>query len=138
MNVLRINYVVAHVFIGAAPLLIGLFVYLNDRKSELSKKFLIYNLSISWWGLFTVLMELATTNSMALFWDRISLIAIVFIPTAYLDFTLTFIKQTNTKSILRISYTTSAFFAFFSWTPLMAKSVSSKLFVRNFTDPGVL
>ncbi len=139
MNSVFLNYVVAHALIGILPFVVGFFVFLQDPKRYLNRVFLLYNSCMSWWGFFNLFQVLAKDSQAALFWDRVSLIGIVFIPTTFLHFTLTFLAREQLhRRLVRICYGLSAFFCIVSWTELMAPSVSRKHYVPFFTDPGPL
>lgn len=133
------HYMIAHGLIGILPLSIGLFVFKRNNKNSLYQVFLAYNACISWWGICTVLMQLAPNASVALAWDRLELLAIAFIPTTFLHFTLSFLKQAHKrKQLVTIGYLISASFAALSLTSAMAEKVSKKQYIPYFTDPGPL
>lgn len=133
------HYILAHALISISTVVIGLFVFFHGPDKPLNRIFLFYNACMAWWGGTNLLMVLAPNATAGLLGDRISLMGIVFIPTAFLHFTLAFIGQIKKRiKLLYFAYGMSVLFAMANWTPLMAKSVSPKHFVPFFTDPGPL
>jgi len=137
MNIFFVHYIIVHGLIGITLISLGLFVFFQNPKSRLYRYFFLFNASISWWGFCTVFMELAPNPSVALIYDRIALLGIVFIPTLILHTTLEYLGGSkDLRHFLRAAYFISSIFFILSFTPLMAKSVSQKSFVKYFTDPG--
>ena len=133
------HYILAHALIAISTVVIGLFVFLRGPDKPLNRIFLFYNACMAWWGGTNLLMVLAPNAEAGLLADRISLMGIVFLPTAFLHFTLAFIGRIKKHiKLIYFSYGMSVLFAIANWTPLMAKSVSRKHFVPFFTDPGNL
>lgn len=134
---LLLNYIIAHALIGIIPLGVGLFVIIKGFNKILYRRFFIYNALISCWGIFTVFMQFAPSSQLALLFDRIELLAIVFIAPTSLHFTLEYLQKTKEfKKLISFVYILSTLFFILTFTPLMAKSVSRKGFVTYFTDPG--
>jgi len=137
VNIHFLNYIIAHVLVGIVPVCIGLMVWVRNRRSYLYTTFLLYNFVISWWGLFTVLMQLAPSPAVALFFDRIELLAIVFIPSTSLHFTLEYLRKARQfKPAIVLAYCLSVLFFILVFTPYMLTGVSTKGFIKYFTDPG--
>ncbi|HOW60107.1 MAG TPA: ATP-binding protein [Candidatus Omnitrophota bacterium] len=133
------HYILVHALIAISTVVIGLFVFLRGPGKPLNRIFLFYNACMAWWGGTNLLMVLAPNAEAGLLADRISLMGIVFIPTAFLHFTLAFIGQIKKRiKLIYFAYGMSILFAIANWTPLMAVSVSRKHFVPLFTDPGNL
>lgn len=132
-----IHYLSAHGLTAVLPLAVGFLVAIQRPRLFLFRSFLAYNLTIAWWAVFTLLMQFSPGSGLALFWDRVSLIGIAFIPSTFLHFTLVFLRKNKTyQSLVQIVYVLSTVFAFLSFTPLMLASVSAKHYVPYFTDPG--
>ena len=137
MTASLIHYLTAHGLTAFLPLGIGIFVASQRPRLFLFRIFLAYNVTISWWAIFTLCMVFAPDPTLALFWDRISLIGIAFIPSTFLHFTLSFLRKNKPyQSLLQICYLLSGLFGLLAFTPLMVASVSRKHFVPYFTDPG--
>src|SRR3989338_2974649 len=130
-------YVLAHILTACLPFVIGAFVFAQDHRRYVNRIFLLYNTCIAWWGCFNLFMVLAGSAPQGLFWDRVSLMGIVLIPTTFLHFTLAYLgEHSRYKRLILTSYVSSLVFGVASWSPLMARSVSAKHFVPFFSDPG--
>lgn len=131
------HYLLIHWLIAFIPIGLGLFVYLKDRSNPLYQAFLRYNCVISWWGIFTLFMEYSSNEKTALFWDRVSLLGIVFIPAAFLHFTWMYSGKSKFYDFgIRICYALSSLFFMLAFTPSMAVSATKKYVIPYFTDPG--
>lgn len=133
------HYLLIHWLIAFIPIGLGIFVISKDRNNPLYRAFLQYNFVISWWGWFNLFMEYSKNEGQALFWDRISLLGIVYIPATFLHFTWMYSgKSRFYKSGIRLAYLLSTFFLMFVFSPWMAKSATPKYIIPYFTDPGLL
>ena len=131
------HYLLIHWLIAIIPISLGIFVIAKDRNNPLYQAFLRYNFVISWWGLFNLMMEYSHNDMQALFWDRVSLLGIVFIPAAFLHFTWMYSGKSKFYKLgIAFCYYLSSIFLILAFTPWMAKSVSPKYIIPYFTDPG--
>ncbi len=139
MSIELFHYLLIHWLIAIIPISLGIFVLVQDRHNSLYHAFLRYNLAISWWGAFNLAMEYSANANYALFWDRVSLLGIVFIPATFLNFTWMYSgKSIYYGKAIRLCYLLSGFFFLFSFSPWMAQSATPKHVIPFFTDPGFL
>jgi len=90
---------------GIASILIGVFVFLKKPESSLTKLFSFLTFSVAIYSIFLATAVISRTPEEAIFWMRIEHIGNAFIPTAYLHFSLSVIKETKRwKPILILSY----------------------------------
>ena len=131
------HYLLIHWLIAFIPLALGVFVVSRNPNNPLYWAFLRYNFVISWWGAFNLFMEYSPNDAVALFWDRISLVGIVFIPAAFIHFTWMYSGRSRLYDfVIKCCYGLSTFFLFLAFTPYMARSATPKYIIPYFTDPG--
>ena len=131
------HYLLIHWLIAFIPLGLGIFVVSRNSRNPLYWAFLRYNFVISWWGAFNLFMEYSPNEAVALFWDRISLVGIVFIPAAFIHFTWMYSGRSRWYSfVIKCCYGLSTVFLLLVFTPYMARSATPKYIIPYFTDPG--
>jgi len=137
MNPFQLNLSLSYLFTGLTLLSLSLFVYLKDKTNPINKTFAVYSFCIAWWSLVSISLINATTHAAALIADKICLLTVVFIPSTFLHFILTFCKPSQTHKILiRICYSISFFFLILIFTPLFVKDVSPVYKLKYFSAPG--
>ncbi len=92
---------------GVISICLGIFVYLNNRKSALNQIFFAFLISLSVW-LFAYSVCYSTKDvATAVFFARIACTAVVFLaPTSY-HFVVTFVNKKNELKFVYISYVIS-------------------------------
>ncbi len=93
--------------IAALSFFIGIFVYLNNRKSAAAKFFALMNLCLAGWCVFGLgLGYLSHTPSKAVFWMRLGNLFPIFIAAFYFHFVVALLNQVELKKrILKVIYT---------------------------------
>src|SRR3989338_7788949 len=107
-------YVVTGYLTAFTTLVIGLFVYLKNKKSSVHRAFLIYSLTIVQWSFFTALQGMQTELMWGLIWGRFCHVGVLLIPTFFYYFTTKITGKEN-RTILKIGFTIS----FVSIIPLL-------------------
>ena len=134
------NYYAIVQFINAILFFsIGLFIYLNDKKSKLHKTFFLFCLSGAVWMGCYVIWLFAASYTAGLFWIRTLHIGAIFIPTTYLHHILIFLGYGNEdrkKLFIKICYVLSFFFLSISYSPIFIKDVTQKLSFPYWPEPG--
>ena len=127
------HYLLIHWLIAFIPLGLGIFVVSRNSRNPLYWAFLRYNFVISWWGAFNLFMEYSPNEAVALFWDRISLVGIVFIPAAFIHFTWMYSGRSRWYSfVIKCCYGLSTVFLLLVFTPYMARSATPKYIIPYF------
>jgi signal transduction histidine kinase len=100
--------------------MLGIFVYLKDRKNIIYKTFFLLTLSFAFWHLHLLGLYFAPNKVFARHWADIFGVGLMFIPATALHFTLAFIKKIDEKRIymhiIYVAYIISLFFYFLHWT----------------------
>ncbi len=96
--------------------ILGLFVYLRNRRSSLYITFALFCLTITIWLAATFGMFLSKSNNAAIFWDRIVYLGVVFIPTFMYQFSIIFSRAKRQEKFLFLSYALSVIFFILSRT----------------------
>ncbi len=138
-NFLLVNFTASYLVTGTVLLILAIYVWLKNKKRLLNKIFAVYSLTISWWCFLSVPMIQSEHLQIALTWDRLCLMGVVFIPTSFLHFTLVFLnieKERGPKIIIQGAYVISVLFLLLVWTPLFVPTVEPKDSIKFFSVPG--
>jgi len=141
MSPILINHLIGFVLLTVILPLIAWLVYSKNPSRPLNRSFSLYTIAISWWALFTIFMITERNKEWALFWDRMCLSSVVFIPSLFFYFVLSYIRRIERSQRLRrfvfLDFLVSLFFLVFLWnTPLFVKDVMPKFGMKYFTVPG--
>jgi signal transduction histidine kinase len=101
---------------GISVLILGLFVFLKNKKSRLHQIFFLFTIAVTVWLLGTSIMFTRSEDEQILFWDRIVYIGVVFIPVLGYHFGLLFAKIRTQKILLYSGYLFSFIFLVLSRT----------------------
>ena len=105
-------------------IILGVIVLFSNRKTKLSVIFLLLCISISIWLISTFLMFASNNDIMAIFWDRIGYIGVIFIPILMYNFSLIFSGRDREKKIsLVIGYLLTFVFVIASRSSLFLNGV---------------
>jgi len=121
-------------------LILGIIVYVNNPKRELSRKFLIFCSCVAFWafGYFITLLPFINYQT-ALISSRISHAVGAFIPIAFLHFTLIFLERKGAyRRVLTLGYWISFGMFFACFTPLVVKSLFTKMGIAHYPESGLL
>jgi signal transduction histidine kinase len=101
----KINlYAIPNIIGATFCIIIGLFVFLKNKRSEVNKSFLFLALSSFAWQIGTALVLLSDTPSLALFWSRRTYLGSLFIPITTYHFVTAFLHNKNRKLFVILSY----------------------------------
>jgi len=130
-----INFTLSYLCTGVILSIIAVVVYYKNRGSEVNKIFSIYSLSVAWWSLCSVFMINAPDAKTGLFWDRVCLIGVIFIPSTFLHFNIHFLslKGKFYKNVIKVCYTISLFFYTINLSPFFVEKVEPKYAAKFFT-----
>jgi signal transduction histidine kinase len=123
---------------GLSSSVLGIFVYLKNRKGTVNKTYGLTTIFIGIWSYSYFFWQIAISESSALFWCRALMVGAIFIPPAYLHFVLALLGlHKEKKRIVISSYIFGSFFFFLNFTSLFVKDVSPKLFFNYWPSAGV-
>ncbi|MFA6549545.1 MAG: histidine kinase N-terminal 7TM domain-containing protein [Candidatus Margulisiibacteriota bacterium] len=117
--------------------LLGIVVFLKNRKDKTNKAFVYMSLAITLWS-FSYSQEAIATNKMvAYLWDRLLYIGAIFIPSTFFHFALSLIKLDEKKmGHIRFVYSISFIFLLLNITPWFTSDVVPKGDFKFSTLPG--
>ncbi|MEA3293034.1 MAG: ATP-binding protein [Patescibacteria group bacterium] len=122
-----------------ASTLLGVFVYLRNRKQINNQLFFLFCLSMAIWSYAYFFWQTSSIEFFALFWCRALMVGAIFIPIFYLHFVLGWIRKIKEKkNYLIFGYLIFSFFFFSNFTSLFVKSVSPKFNFLFWPNPGIL
>ena len=140
MNPLLLNHLIGFSLIAAVLPSIAALVYFSRPKNLLNQIFALYSLAIAWWAFFTIFMIFSPSPKWGLFWDRVCLTGVVFIPSTLFHFISAYTRdEARLKWIVRTNYFISLFFLTVLWlTDFFVAGVQPKFGMEYFTIPGYL
>jgi signal transduction histidine kinase len=119
-------YIVTHLSISIIALILGLLVFLKNKRNIVNITFFLLTLSIFFWSEFYVIWLLSKNEQSALFWARALNAASYLIPVFYLHWILSLLKLRK-RAIVIIYYVLTGFFLAFSYSKLMVYGVKPVL-----------
>jgi len=131
------SYIISCALTGTLSFLLGIFVYLKNKTSNVNKVAMFLNFGVALWCWSLFGRELSLEKTAALFFIRLSYVGVISIPVIFLHFTASFLKQVNYKLILPI-YALGLIFQIFNFTPLFVKDAGPILSFRYYGIPGVI
>ena len=131
------SYIISCALTGTLSFLLGIFVYLRNRFSNVNKVWFLLGLSISYWHWGLLTKELVTDKTTGLLVVRLCYVGAVFIPAFFFHFVNSFLKLEKTRLIAAF-YALSFTFLIFDFTPLFIKDVRPILSFRNYGIPGTI
>lgn len=140
MKFLYVNFIVSLWLTFLTTLLLGLFVFLRNRKNIVNKTFAFYCFSIAWWSFCQIWLIACDKKLTALTWTRIEQVGVFFIPTFFVHFVISLLDIKHRKWLLKVAYSISVFFAILCPTPLMMSDVMPKAsvpYVKYFATAGM-
>lgn len=139
MNTFFFHLIASLTLTCLATILLGIFVFVSKRNNPVSKVFLLYSLSISWWSFLQILHMTSPDRVTALWVARIMEAGVFFIPTLYIHFLCLFLELRNSDWILRSLYGISVALGTLCITPYMvADAVSYRFNIPYMMTPGPL
>ena len=123
------------IILSLVSFLLGLLVYLKDRKNGLNKAWFAFSTFLASWSIILYFVTSADTEHTALAWQYILDIEAIAIPIAYFYFIAAFLRKKVSRSFTSIVGLIAIFLAFFSTTSLFKIGVVKK-FTFFWIDPG--
>lgn len=120
--------------------ILGVLVYLSDRKAPANKYFALFALSVAFWSGGYFFWQIARDYDIALLWVRLFMAGAILIPILYLHFVIVFLGINHlSKVLLILGYVSVPFFLFFDFfTDKFIRNLSPKLSFDFWPNPGVI
>jgi len=137
MDFYQINLTISYSFTGIVLGILSIIILSKNSRNPLNITFSIYSLTIAWWNISSIFMINADSENVATIWGKIILIGLVFVPSTFLHFTFTFLKESSKKkSFIKISYLISIVFFIFIFTTYFIKGTAPTYKLDYFTVSG--
>lgn len=129
------SYIISCAITGTLSFLLGIFVYLKNRASNVNKICMFLNLSISLWHWCLFARELTNEKAVALFLVRLCYVGTILLPPFFFHFISSLLKFRK-RRLLVVFYGLSVSLLVFDLTPLFIKDVGPILSFRYYGIPG--
>jgi len=125
---------------GITLSVIGVIVFLKDRKNLLNITYTIFCFSISFWSYSYFIWQISNTYKNAFFWCEMLMLGAIFIPITYFHFVTFLTKKINNKVIKKFvyfGYIIAVIFAILNFTPLMIVDVRKRMEFLFWPTAGI-
>jgi two-component system NtrC family sensor kinase len=129
------SYIISCAITGTLSILLGVFVYLKNRSSNVNKICMLLNFSVSLWVWSLFARELVDEKAIALFFVRLCYIGTIFLPALFYHFVSYLLKLEKNRLVVTF-YALSFTFLIFDFTPLLIKDVRPILSFHYYGIPG--
>ena len=120
-------------------LVLGLFVYLKNRKQFTNKIWCLLSASIFVWEFAYFMLLLSADKGKALFCTRVLYFGATLIPVFFLDFIHSFLGlRERRKKLIKCVYLIGAVILSLNLTPYFIKDIVPKLSFRYYPQPGII
>lgn len=132
-------YAISALINAVASTIIGIFVFLHDRKETVNKTFAAFSFSVAAWSYGYFLWQISGTHQEALFWVRMLMVGMILIPPTFFHFILAFLEENKIKGkSIAVAYLVFGAFLLFTFNPWMVRGVAPKLVFKFWPEPGVM
>ncbi|MFH0854889.1 MAG: histidine kinase dimerization/phospho-acceptor domain-containing protein, partial [bacterium] len=133
------TYYVISAFVNAfISLLLGIFVFLKNKRSRLNRSFVFWCLTVASWSTFYFIWQLETDKTLALLWTRLLMVGAIWVPIAYFKVVLVFLDiEDKKRKILYFGYLLGIIFTALLATPLMVSHVEPMMGFPFWPKPGI-
>jgi signal transduction histidine kinase len=135
------GFALASLITSIISFFLGIFVYLKNTKSTISRSWLLLSIGVSIWSFGIFALQHAYDTTHALFWIRFMYGGAIFVPVSFLHliFAASGINlYSRNKKIITFLYILSLSFFIINFTPLFVKGASPRLNFKYYTVPGIL
>jgi len=124
---------------GATATVLGIFIYLRDKKSPINRNFLLMSMGVAIWSFCYCKWLSVGERETAYFWSKALNSGATLIPIFYLHWILGFLNlATKKRRLLAAGYLMTFIFLIFSFTPYYIKSVEPILPFPYWPQAGFL
>ncbi|MBI4399054.1 MAG: hypothetical protein HY586_07990 [Candidatus Omnitrophica bacterium] len=122
----------------ATALGVSYLVFLKNRKSSVSRAFIVFSGSGGFWALNYALWQSSQVEAQALFFIRLAMTGVMVLIASFLEFGLRLIQKEKKYPLLRMVNLLAAFaFLFLSFSPLYIREVHAAGGFRFWPVPGL-
>ncbi len=132
-------FVFSAVFNGVVSTLLGIFIFLKNKKSEVNRGFVYFCAAVAIWSFFYIGWPLAKNAEDTLFWFRLLHIGACFTPITYFHFVANWLGLWRQKRILIwLGYALAVFFSLFVFSDYFIAGMVPKFNMRFWAEPGLI
>ena len=133
-----IYYPISALLNAITSTILCVIVITRNPKSYLNRSFAYFAASVAFWSYFYFLWQISKSSEAALFWCRVLMAGAIFIPSAFLHFSVTLIGQRKKylKTII-FWYMVSIVFLLSDFTPLFVKDIQPRLSFPFWPTAGI-
>jgi signal transduction histidine kinase len=132
------GYVISGLLTTVTSFLLGLFVYLKNKKEDLNQIWFFLSVSIAIWSYGVVRSITAPDKAAALMWARIDHVGAILIPVMFLHFVYEILRYSRRREYVRWFYCLSFVLMGINATDLMVRDVMPKLNIKYYVVGGPL
>ncbi|MBU4346169.1 MAG: GAF domain-containing protein [Candidatus Omnitrophica bacterium] len=133
-----IYYPISALINAVASTVVCIIVITRNPKSQLNRSFSYFAFSVAFWAYCYFFWQISNNAHNALFWCRALMAGAIFIPSAFLHFSVSLISQYKKYSkIVAFWYIVSVLFFLLDFTPLFVKDVRPRLTFPYWPSAGI-
>ncbi|MFA5248381.1 MAG: ATP-binding protein [Patescibacteria group bacterium] len=126
-------------FNAIVSLLLGIFVFLKNKKSKVNSGFAFFCISVAVWSIFYIGWPLSATSSQTLFWFRLLHIGASFTPITYFHFVVNWLNLYKRKRMfVFMGYLLAVLFSVSVFSPYFIVDMVPKFSLRFWAEPGII
>ncbi len=115
-------YILPNFVVSIAIFVLGIFIFIKNRKSTSNVYFTFCCYSAAIWIFFHSLCQISNSKVLAIFWAKIAYIGVTFIATNIYAFSVSYLNFWRQKKIVFLAFCTSAVFCVLSQTDLVIRT----------------
>lgn len=119
-------------------IVLGVFIVWNSVHLKTNRIYAYFCFSISFWSIFYYLFLSSNIKPLAEYYLRTCMFGVVFMPSLFIHFTISFLNIDKSRFFLPINYTLSVLFALSVYTNLYALNSEKYLVFDYWLRPGVI
>ncbi len=132
-------YVVSFVLTSIVTLVLGLFVFLQNRKGKVNQSWFFVSIAVAVYCFFFALHISASSSSVSLLWGKLLSIGSICVSPLFLSFAADLTDcRDKAKKFLRISYPLAALFLLSLFTDLFFRDSAPHTIFNFYATPGFL
>jgi len=132
-------YAIPNLLVTICLLVMGFFVFLQNKKSRVNLSYLRLCLACSLWLFGLAMCYLSKSGDIALIWGKIEYMGVVFVSTSVYVYSVAYLKLEKQKKFVVIGYLLSCIFLILSWTKYFSSGMERHFWgyyhKRSFLHP---
>ena len=117
---------------------LGVLLLVNSRSVKPNRIFGYFCFSVAFWSLFYAIWTMSESKSLAEFYLRTCMLGVIFMPTLFFHFVVSFFKIKQLCKYISLNYFLSIFFSVFVYTPFYAENPNQFLVFPYWLNARIL